>query len=117
MAHFPLSPLHHPDLPAIRYPIPSQVVNNGLVTPPELRVSMGGGDRLLSDGSSTRLSVEYLRQEANGSFHFPDCSGFSFSTRGRNDRRMAEATGRGGEWTGPASIFLSLTMMQLLKEN
>ncbi|GBP38705.1 hypothetical protein EVAR_22354_1 [Eumeta japonica] len=33
-----------------RYAIPTQETGNALETPPELRVSMDGGDYLLSDG-------------------------------------------------------------------
>ncbi|GBP52252.1 hypothetical protein EVAR_83113_1 [Eumeta japonica] len=42
----------------IRYPIPSQEAGNALVTALSLRVSMGGGDHLLSDGSPARLLLD-----------------------------------------------------------
>ncbi|GBP47022.1 hypothetical protein EVAR_29624_1 [Eumeta japonica] len=52
----PLSSLHHSDRSAIKYTIPSQEAVIALETPPGLRVSTGGGDHLLSDGSPASLS-------------------------------------------------------------
>ncbi|GBP85230.1 Zinc finger protein sens [Eumeta japonica] len=60
--HFPPSPVTPPPLsrsPAIRNPIPSQEASNSLVTPVALRVFIGGGDLLLSVGSSARKPVKY----------------------------------------------------------
>ncbi|GBP53131.1 hypothetical protein EVAR_97135_1 [Eumeta japonica] len=47
-----------PILDSIRYPIPFREASNALATPPGLRVTMGSGDRLLSDGSPDRLPLE-----------------------------------------------------------
>ncbi|GBP78156.1 Putative fatty acyl-CoA reductase CG5065 [Eumeta japonica] len=44
---------------SIRCPIPSQEIGNALVTLPELRVSMGGGDQQLCGNSPTRLPLNY----------------------------------------------------------
>ncbi|GBP56679.1 hypothetical protein EVAR_12358_1 [Eumeta japonica] len=52
-------PFHRPNPPYIGYTVPSQEAGNALVGPMELRVSMGDGDRLLSDGSPARLALEY----------------------------------------------------------
>ncbi|GBP41004.1 hypothetical protein EVAR_82964_1 [Eumeta japonica] len=40
-----------------RYPIPAREAGNALVTATELDMSMGGGDRLFSDGSPARLPL------------------------------------------------------------
>ncbi|GBO98409.1 hypothetical protein EVAR_58_1 [Eumeta japonica] len=52
-------PLHNPDPLFIRHPIRYQEAGNALETPLGLRVSMGGGDHLLSDGWPARLPLEY----------------------------------------------------------
>ncbi|GBP48412.1 hypothetical protein EVAR_36846_1 [Eumeta japonica] len=42
-----------------RYPFLSQEVGDALVTPLGLRIFMGGGDYLLSDGSPARFPFDY----------------------------------------------------------
>ncbi|GBP41835.1 hypothetical protein EVAR_86805_1 [Eumeta japonica] len=54
----PPRPCHQPGFPPL-CPTPSQKTGNALLTPPWLRVSMGGCDHLLSAGSPIRLSPDY----------------------------------------------------------
>ncbi|GBP57330.1 hypothetical protein EVAR_39970_1 [Eumeta japonica] len=49
---------HHPTLSSVRYPIPTQETGHALVTPLGLRVSMGGGDRLLSGALHDRMHFD-----------------------------------------------------------
>ncbi|GBP00236.1 hypothetical protein EVAR_857_1 [Eumeta japonica] len=61
-----LSPkLSSPGPPSIRYPIPSREAGNALVPPSGLRVSMGGDDHLLYDGSPVYLPLEHAIKNDN----------------------------------------------------
>ncbi|GBP18613.1 hypothetical protein EVAR_14383_1 [Eumeta japonica] len=51
---------HRPTFPSIRYPIPTQETGNTLVTPLKFRMSMGGGDNLLSGASQPSPSRQLL---------------------------------------------------------
>ncbi|GBP41265.1 hypothetical protein EVAR_32991_1 [Eumeta japonica] len=56
------SPLSINPFPSIRYSIPSQEAGNALLASLGLRVSMGSGDYLLSNGSPARLPSEMRRR-------------------------------------------------------
>ncbi|GBP14342.1 hypothetical protein EVAR_92341_1 [Eumeta japonica] len=57
-------PLHQLISSSVRYLIPTHESGNALVTPPELRVSMGNGDHLYTAGLHDRLLLEnYIRNE------------------------------------------------------
>ncbi|GBP47031.1 hypothetical protein EVAR_29633_1 [Eumeta japonica] len=57
------SPSSFNPFPSIRHPIPSQEAGIGLAAPLGLRVSMGGDDELLSDGSPARLTLDYTTKK------------------------------------------------------
>ncbi|GBP72182.1 hypothetical protein EVAR_90365_1 [Eumeta japonica] len=59
-----LLPPPSPHSPSIRYPIPTHVAGNELVTTPlRLRVSMGGGDHPLSSDSHTSFPLNNVMKD------------------------------------------------------
>ncbi|GBP98281.1 hypothetical protein EVAR_69956_1 [Eumeta japonica] len=67
LLHFPSppSPFHYPIPSSIRYLIPTQEPGHILVTTLRSRVTMGGGDQLLSGGSHARLPLENSIQKTS----------------------------------------------------